>query len=182
MKFFTIKKYSALIVAVCFYCCQGNDDTIEIETIPVPEEVVLSENIEIYNDKLLENSFVLAVENGGDKSYLLNKKGDKVHEWNFDSNLGNDLELLPSGKLIGMFRLTSRDFSFGGAGGIIKIINIDGSTDWEFEYTSPDILAHHDVEILPNGNVIFLAWERISASMAQQAGVNTSIDIFPEVL
>jgi len=169
-----------LLLTLVFSCT--NDDNQMTPLEPEPDPVILTANIEVYDSELIEHSLVMTIENGGNKSYLLDKEGNKVYEWNFDSNLGNDLELLPSGKLIGMFRSTSRDFSFGGAGGIIKIINIDGSTDWEFEYTSPDILAHHDVEILPNGNVIFLAWERISASMAQQAGVNTSIDIFPEVL
>jgi len=43
-------------------------------------------------------------------------------------------------------------------------------------------MARHDVEMLPNGNVLFMVWERIDAIKAQQAGVNTAVDIFPEVL
>ena len=110
MKYFTFKKYSIAVVAVCLYCCQGSDDTIDIETNPEPEEVILSENIEVYNVDLLENSYVLAVENGGDKSYLLDKKGEKVHEWNFDAKLGNDFEILANGKALGIFKVKNQNF------------------------------------------------------------------------
>ena len=169
-----------ILFFIFFYGCINDDDNIINE--PPPISVILTDTLEVYNGELLENSLVLAIENGGKKSYLLNKRGVKVHEWEFDTSLGNDIEILSNGKLLGMFKVTSPDFSFGGFGGIIKILNIDGSISWEFTYASANMLAHHDVDILPNGNVLFLAWERIDAATAQQAGVNTAVDIFPEVL
>ncbi len=182
MKYLTVKKYSLVVIAVCFYCCQGNDDTIDIATNPEPEEVIVSENIEVYNDKLLENSYVLAVENGGDKSYLLNKKGERLHEWNFDANLGNDFEILPDGRALGIFKVEDPVFSFGGFGGIIRIVKQDGSIEWEFEYASDNVVAHHDVEMLPNGNVLFLVWEKIDPTIAQENGVDFDSTIYPEKL
>lgn len=131
---------------------------------------------------VIDNSYVLAVKNGGSESFLFDKNGEEVFNWTFDSNLGNDLELLPDGKLIGMFKTETLSFSFGGYGGIVKILNIDGSVNWEYDYFSENYLAHHDVELLPNGNVLFLAWERITAAAAKQAGVDTEFDIYPEVL
>ncbi|MFC0602987.1 aryl-sulfate sulfotransferase [Winogradskyella pulchriflava] len=170
-------KYVLVLVALLFMSCNNNDDQ---QTNP---PVTLSENIEVYNADELENGYVLAVENGGTSSYLLNKEGFKVHEWTFEDNLGNDLEILPNGKLLGMFKAENPSFSFGGYGGIIKILNSDGSTDWEYNYSSENVIAHHDVEMLPNGNVLFIAWEKITSSEAAQAGVDTvTTDIFPEVL
>lgn len=139
----------------------------------VPDEII---------PPVIDNSYVLAVKNGGTESFLFDKNGVEVFKWTFDLNLGNDLELLPNGKLIGMFKTANPVFSFGGFGGIVKILNINGTTDWEFEYASADYLAHHDVELLPNGNVLFLAWEKITAATAKQAGVDTEFDIYPEVL
>lgn len=165
------------LVAIILFSC-NNDDNGQSNT-----PVVLSENVEVYNQNLLENSYVLAIENGGATSYLLNKEGFRVYEWNFEDNLGNDIEILPNGKLIGIFKTGNPEIAFGGYGGILKILNSDGSTDWEFPYSTTNIISHHDVEILPNGNVLFIAWERITASEAAQAGVNTeTTDIFPEVL
>ena len=130
----------------------------------IPEEIIPPEPV-------IDNSYVLAVKNGGTESFLFDKNGVEVFKWTFDLNLGNDLELLPDGKLIGMFKTATPSFSFGGYGGIVKILNLDGSTNWEYEYVSENYIAHHDVELLPNGNVLFLAWEKITAAAAKQAGV-----------
>jgi len=166
-----------LSFSLLFTSCKNDDDVIDI-----PEEIELAENVEIYEPANFEDSFVLAVENGGTTSYLLNKEGFKVKEWNFDANLGNDLELLPNGKLIGMFKTDSPDINFGGFGGVIRILNSDGTIDWEYIHASSNSIAHHDVEMLPNGNVLFIAWERIVNLEAASLGVATNVSIFPEVL
>lgn len=166
-----------LIISIIFSC--NNDDNINTTT---GIAIDFTENIEAYNGELLEESYVLAIENGANASYLLDKRGNKVKEWLFEDNLGNDLELLPNGKLIGIFKVDNPFFSFGGFGGKLKILNSDGSTDWEFEYASDIVLAHHDLELLPNGNILFLAWEKIPALVGQSEGVAEGIDIYPEVI
>lgn len=170
-----IKNLFLLLLTLLVISCKNDDDNSI-------DEVVISEKVEVYNSDGFEDSYVLAVENGGTKSYLLNKEGFKVHEWNFDTNLGNDLELMNDGKLVGMFKVTDPDISFGGFGGMIRIINTDNSTQWEYNFASENYLAHHDVELLPNGNVLFIAWEKINQIQAQQQGIDTQVNIYPEML
>ncbi|WP_034061472.1 aryl-sulfate sulfotransferase [Lacinutrix jangbogonensis] len=172
--------FICLIGLLLLNSCKDDDDVVTQE--PMQEEVVLTDNVEVYNAALVDNSLVLAVVNGGDKSYLVDKSGKKVKEWNFSSNLGNDLEIMPDGKLLGMFKTLTPSVNFGGFGGVIKIINLDGSIDWEYEYASSEYLAHHDVEMLPNGNILFLAWEKVDMLEAQQQGVNTASHLYPETL
>ncbi|WP_353779578.1 aryl-sulfate sulfotransferase [Winogradskyella sp. 3972H.M.0a.05] len=169
--------YLAVLMILLFSGCQSDDDTTSPP--PTPD---LTENIDVYNASLVENNLVLAIENGGEVSYLLDKAGNRVKEWNFDSRLGNDLELMDDGRLIGMFKAEGPDFSFGGFGGLLKILDSDGNTEWEYTYSNANELAHHDVEMLPNGNVLFIAWERIGSIAAAGEGVNSTVDIFPEVL
>lgn len=147
-----------------------------------PIEVVLSENVEVYKSDKLENSLALVVENGAKTSYLVDKKGNILKTWNFDIGLGNDLELLPDGRLLGIFKATNLSFSFGGYGGIVRIIDVDGTIDWEFNYHSENYLAHHDVEMLPNGNVLLIAWERLLALDAINMGIEVSHDVYTESL
>jgi len=156
--------------------CKSDEDIINI---PDPD---LTENIEIYNGSLIENNYTFAIENGGLISYLIDKAGNKVKEWQFDTKLGNDLELLPQGKLIGIFKSDNPSITFGGYGGIIKILNNNGSINWEYNYSSEDYISHHDFELLPNGNVLFIAWEKIDTIEAQANGVITSIPVYPETL
>jgi hypothetical protein len=171
-----MKKIVLLVLGLFFFSCSNDDNTESSSPIN------LTDNVEIYEADLLENSLVLAIENGGNTSYLLNKQGQRVYQWDFDTRLGNDLELLPDGKLIGMFKVFGPEINFGGAGGTVKILNSNSGVDWQYTYHSEDYIAHHDVEMLPNGNVLFISWERVSESIAQQNGANVTNDIFPESL
>jgi hypothetical protein len=137
-------KKIVLFVFTLFFLTCSNDDS---ESINQPN---LAPNVEVYEDSLLENSFVLAIENGGNTSYLLNKEGQRIYQWDFDTRLGNDLELLPDGRLIGMFKVFGPDISFGGVGGTIKILNSSSGVDWQYTYATSNYIAHHDVELLPN--------------------------------
>ncbi|WFO17435.1 aryl-sulfate sulfotransferase [Cellulophaga baltica 4] len=67
-------------------------------------------------------------------------------------------------------------------GGVIQMINADSSIEWEFIYSSEDYIAHHDIEILPNGNILILAWERISMETAASFGVFVEHDLYTEKL
>ncbi|WP_299227016.1 aryl-sulfate sulfotransferase [uncultured Psychroserpens sp.] len=165
-------------MTLIYYSCNNDDDTNTQEE----QDVELTINVEVYEETLIDDGYILAVENGATTSYLLDRTGQKVKEWNFDDNLGNDLQLLPDGKLLGLFKSQNPDLSFGGFGGLLKIINADGTTDWEYVYATSNHIAHHDVEMLPNGNVLFIAWERIGAFDLFAEGVATNIDIFPEAL
>jgi hypothetical protein len=49
-----------------------------------------------------------------------------------------------------------------------------GQLIWRYTYNSPTYRMHHDVEMLPNGNVLILAWELISIQDLVQAGKDTS--------
>ena len=171
--------FTCLILPFIFTSCKSDDDT---PPEPPPTPIVLTDEVEVYEADLIDNSLVLAIENGGNTSYLVDKTGKRFFTWNFDDNLGNDFELLSSGKSLGMFKSETPTFSFGGFGGVLKLVNPDGSIDWEFNYTSDTYIAHHDAELLPNGNVLFLVWEKIEADVVEANGVNFDGPIYPEKL
>ncbi|WGD35269.1 aryl-sulfate sulfotransferase [Olleya sp. YS] len=175
-----MKNYIYLLLICSLFNCSKEEEPQNF-ILPQPS-VSLTSNIEVYNENLLENSLVLAVENGGNTSYLLNKEGERVFEWNFDTRLGNDLEIIEGGKLLGMFKVNAPEISFGGAGGTIKILNPNSSVDWQYTYASENYIAHHDVELLPNGNLLFMAWEKVEPLTAQSNGVNVTEAIYPETL
>lgn len=41
---------------------------------------------------------------------------------------------------------------------------------WEYSISSATLCQHHDIEPLPNGNILAIAWEAIAAETAAQAG------------
>lgn len=168
----------SLLLFLCA-CNTGSDSNDDDDELPI---LILTDEVEVFEADLLHNNVVLAIENGGQAAYIIDKAGNKLFNWSFDTNLGNDLELLPNGYVIGMFRTDTPDFSFGGYGGVVKIIKPNNDIEWQYEYSSANYIAHHDVEILPNGNVVFLVWEKIDVATAQAAGVNVTHDIYPEKL
>ena len=145
--------------------------------LPIPE---LSSEIKIYNPKKIDPNPIFIIENGGDKAYLTDKTGEKLNVWNFDSKLGNDLELIKDGSLIGLFKSDNVFFSFGGYGGILKKFNPSGILEWQYEVNNENELAHHDFEILPNGNVLLLVWERFTEEQAINFGFSGTGEIFLE--
>ena len=166
-----------IILLVSFYSCNKNN----VEDL-VPVEVILTDNIEVYNADLISNDYILAVENSSATSYLLNKKGEKIYNWDFTQVSGNDIELLADGSVIGIFKQANPSIDFGGFGGTAKIIDKENVTIWEYTVSDNNSIAHHDVEILPNGNVLMIVWERILNQNAIEGGVEFENDIFTEKL
>ena len=170
-----IKFYSIILILGLYNC---NNEARDAPFIPPVVE--LTENIEVYNPDLISNDYILAVENSSTTSYLLNKEGNKIYTWNFSDTSGNDIELLPDGNIIGLFKDNNPTIDFGGFGGTAKIIDNNNNTIWEYTVSNNNSIAHHDVEILPNGNVLMIIWERVLNQIAIENGVDFENDIFVE--
>lgn len=58
----------------------------------------------------------------------------------------------------------------GGTGGRVEIYNWDGEKIWSYDLSDEIYQHHHDIEVLPNGNVLMIAWERLYSSQWQALG------------
>lgn len=111
----------------------------------------------------------------------MDKNADLVYEWPLgDRIIGNDVILLNDGTLLASLESDNPDFQFGGQGGIIQIIDKNGQALWNFEYSNTEHRSHHDVELLPNGNVLAIAWEKMVKEEAIANGSMLGTDIYPE--
>ncbi|MEJ7684599.1 MAG: arylsulfotransferase family protein [Segetibacter sp.] len=61
-------------------------------------------------------------------------------------------------------------FGFGGPYGRIQKINWDSKMLWDFEYANEEHIVHHDFTVLPNGNVLAIAYETKSYNDAIAKG------------
>ena len=131
---------------------------------------------ESYNGYTLFNSF------GSTNTYLIDNCGTKVYEWNSNYSPAASVYLLENGNLLRTNQLPITTFSFGGTGGGIEILDPSSNVIWSYEVNSDSTLAHHDLEILPNGNILILAIELISAQEADTCGSLVSIDRYSEMI
>ena len=105
--------------------------------------------------------------------YLMDNDGNFVHSWNTDYTPGNASYFLENGELLHTGNVGNTFFDAGGAGGIVQTLDWDANVTWEYEYSSNTYLQHHDVEMLPNGNVLMVAWQYKTESQAIAAGRDT---------
>ena len=60
--------------------------------------------------------------------------------------------------------------SAGGVGGGVAHISWDGTILWEYTISNEIYQHHHDVQPLPNGNILVIVWEKKSAAQAYAMG------------
>lgn len=178
-----LRKKCYTILAIVFIGCTKSDleinSTESGSTVLVPD-FELTENVIEFNSETVCYNYTLSVYNAGNKVQLIDKGGNEIYAWNFEEQLGNDFELLDDGRALAIFKSETVSFGFGGYGGVIKLINPDNTIFWEYHVNSENEICHHDVEMLPNGNILCMVWYKISSLIAQSMGVNTNEAIYVE--
>ena len=125
-------------------------------------------------------------------TYLIDVCGRQVHSWVGTAQPGNSVYLLENGDLLRTEKVAGSAFNQGGTGGRILRISWDGTITWQYEYATNLYRQHHDVELLPNGNIAMIAWQKKTQAEAIAAGrdpdmlqdgelwVDSIIEIAPE--
>lgn len=109
-------------------------------------------------------------------TYLIDRKGRVVHTWESEFAPGASVYLLDNGHLLRCGRQPDVPiFHGGGEGGRIQEFTWDGTLVWDWILASKERLQHHDIEPLPNGNVLLISWERKSSEQTVRAGRNPNL-------
>jgi hypothetical protein len=117
--------------------------------------------------------------------YLLNNSNKEiVHLWDSDYIQGLGVYLLENGNIARLcLPYVNQNFIAGGVAGRVEIFNWEGTLIWGFDYSNDQHCLHHDIEVLPNGNILMIAWEFKTIEEASIAGRDVSLDkdgIWPE--
>lgn len=102
-------------------------------------------------------------------TYLVDNSGAVFHSWAGTYEPGNAVYLLDNADLLRTIHVNG---AVGGSGGGVQRVAWDGTVLWEFLYSDPGHLQHHDVAMMPNGNVLMIAWEFKTSAEAIGAGRN----------
>jgi outer membrane protein assembly factor BamB len=187
------RSYYLFILAISgayLVSCNSDDTPLSIKNpIEEPQETK-PDSIEgnagsviFYNRNLIYDGYILIDEAQENRVFLIDKNGDLVFEYPLKGRkIGNDAVLLPNGSLLASIQAADAEITFGGFAGKIQVIGKDGETIWNFDYSKNGHTSHHDVELLPNGNIITIVWERMPQEVAIANGSNLDIDVFPEAI
>lgn len=103
--------------------------------------------------------------------FLLDMQGETVHSWETEWEPGNSVYLTDRGTIYRAMRIEEDvEFQGGGIGGGIQEIAADGTILWEYRMADGNRHAHHDFDIMPNGNILLLAWVKHSRNEALARG------------
>lgn len=106
------------------------------------------------------------------KTYLMDMHGNTVHEWTLPFPPFYAY-LLPDGHLLAGLRCTEDPdgqrpglppHGMGGTLGWIMELDWEGNIVFQHK----DLASHHDFKKLPNGNYIYVAWERLDEASARK--------------
>ncbi|HTW91746.1 MAG TPA: aryl-sulfate sulfotransferase [bacterium] len=106
--------------------------------------------------------------------YLVDNKGRYIHSWYSTYPPGLSNYLLEDGSLLHTAMIGNTHFTPGGSGGRVERYDWDGNRTWFYNYSSSNYCQHHDVEPLPNGHVLLVAWELKTRAEAIAAGRDTT--------
>jgi hypothetical protein len=126
------------------------------------------------NDTRAHQGYTLIAPLTSTETYLLDMDGHTVHTWATNCQPALGASLLENGRLLrpGTLPKDQQPYTHSGGGGRIQELTWDGEVVWDFKYVDERRLPHHDVLKLPNGNVLVVVCERMTAAEVVALGRN----------
>jgi len=148
------------------------------------EPVLVQEDELNQNNPQAFNGYTLFAPKHYTTTYLMDNDGHIINSWKSNYEPGQSVYLLENGHLVHCNFTKNKGFIGGGEGGGIEEYDWEGNMVWEFWYTSDKYLMHHDIEPMPNGNILALVVEKKSYADCIAAGFNPAMlrdkEMFPD--
>lgn len=110
-----------------------------------------------------------------DTTYLIDNWGQVVHSWSTGGSPLKHAYLLEDGTLVKTQNQGgTTGIDGGGSTSTVREYDWDGNLLWDYTYLSTEYRLHHDIEPMPNGNVLMIAWERKDYAAIIAAGGDTT--------
>ncbi len=105
------------------------------------------------------------------ETFLINNCGEKIHSWTSNYLPGLSSYLLENGTLL----RTGRIMGNGGGSGIVEMLDWNSNVIWSHSVSATHGRQHHDIELLPNGNILLIVWDRKTQTEVSDAGSTTTV-------
>ena len=172
MNFSVAKRYFLLpFILLLSYACLTSQNTVGLT----------------FQDSTIQDGYSLFFPDFQPDVFLMDPCGQIVHTWEGDVDFwpGFSVYLTDEGNLIKASRPVSDPegtvLRASGQAGYVEIYDWDNNLLWEYELIIGDRRLHHDIEPMPNGNILVNAWGEITREEAEALGRDPS-SLFGNVL
>ena len=131
------------------------------------------------NEDAAYEGYVLYSPQRNPELFLIDNEARVIKQWTFD-DLVREAFMLDNGNIVVLLGIEAQDldttympesFLNGSTGRIIEM-TWEGEIVWEYELIDPKLRAHHGVSVLPNGNMMLIAWSYRSIDEAIAMGLD----------
>ena len=122
-----------------------------------------------------QDGYTLFSPQNSEVTFLINNCGEQVHSWTSNYLPGLSSYLLDDGILL----RTGRVMGMGGGIGVVEMLDWNSNVVWSHSVSNTHGRQHHDIELLPNGNILLIVWDEKTqneVSIAGSSTINTSIN------
>ncbi len=130
-----------------------------------------------FNDERSENGYTLFSNN--EKSYLIDNCGYVINTWESNYKSSNGLFITGEGDLVRIGQINGSTM-IGGEGGIIERYSWNGDLEWSYRIADDGFVVHHDMLMMPNGNMLVTVWQKVTDQQAIQEGRTHIGDFYNE--
>lgn len=102
-----------------------------------------------------------------------------AYTWNCPTQFSYAMALKPNGNIVRSAVYGSNIINTAAVSGRIQELNPAGGVVWDFIYSTADYVTHHDIALMPNGNVLLLAYARKTLTQLQAMGYTGTLAKYP---
>ncbi len=110
-------------------------------------------------------------------TYLINRNGDIAKSWNFQSACNYTVLLRENGNIVRGTINNGNAINGPAVGGKFQEFTPEGNLIWEFTHSSSSYVTHHDISLMPDGNVLMTAWELKTSDQLDSMGYTGNSNI-----
>jgi hypothetical protein len=121
----------------------------------------------LYHNSNVSEGYTLFTPEKSTNVYLINNCGELIHQWSFSEQPGATCYLLENGNLL----RAGKDS--------IEIRDWESNQLWSYATTNNGIAQHHDIEPLPNGNILCVVTEVFTSDAIANEGRDPDITLAP---
>ncbi len=126
--------------------------------------------VSIFDEDETMAGYTFFTPNSSNKAYIVDNCGYVINEYIRGNRPGFSAYILDNGLMLRTNKVNDPFFNQSSTGGQVELVDWDNNTVWSYVFNTSQYIQHHDVSIMPNGNILIPGWERITPAQQLQYG------------